>query len=94
MSGLARLASYGSTVGKLSQPTRICLSHAEGVSRTAKTPVPPPPTGPRHCSFAVVTNFPIPSKADATDAFVIADEAGRALDIIPLGMLLPKSFKN
>jgi hypothetical protein len=35
MSGLARLASYGSTVGKLSQPTRICPSHAEGVSHGA-----------------------------------------------------------
>jgi hypothetical protein len=28
------------------------------------------------------------------DAFVIADQAGRALDIIPLEMLLPKSFKK
>jgi hypothetical protein len=35
ISGLARLASYGSTVGKLSQPTRICPSHAEGVSHDA-----------------------------------------------------------
>ena len=41
MRGLARLAGYGSTVGKLSQPTRICLSHAEGVSRTARSMILP-----------------------------------------------------
>jgi hypothetical protein len=28
------------------------------------------------------------------DAFVIADESGRALDVIPLEMLLPKPFKK
>jgi hypothetical protein len=33
-------------------------------------------------------------KPKVADAFVIADEAGRALDIVPLAAVLPESLKK
>jgi hypothetical protein len=46
------------------------------------------------CAREIVAGAIRSGHASVPDAFVIADETGQEIDIVPLAMVLPESLKN